>query len=111
MAGAWLVVRAVVADPADRAAFDDWYRREHLPDAVKAFSACTAWRGWSATDPSIHCAQYRFESLDRLEAVMSGVEIAELINEFDRHWNGRVTRTREILAVADETRELKDAGP
>jgi hypothetical protein len=111
MAGAWLVVRAVVADPADRASFDDWYRREHLPDAVKAFSAPSAWRGWSATDPSVHCAHYRFDSLARLEAVMSGVEIGELIKEFDRRWNGRVIRTREILAVADETGELKEAKP
>ena len=37
MAGAWLVVRATVADAADRARFDQWYRDEHLPDAVKAF--------------------------------------------------------------------------
>ena len=36
---AYLVVRAVVADPADRAAFDHWYRTEHLPDAMKAFKA------------------------------------------------------------------------
>ena len=36
---AYLVVRAVVADPEDRAAFDHWYRTEHLPDAMKAFSA------------------------------------------------------------------------
>ena len=35
MAGAWLVVRATVADAADRARFDHWYRTEHLPDAVK----------------------------------------------------------------------------
>jgi hypothetical protein len=39
------VVRAVVADPADRATFDDWYRREHLPNAAEAFAAQTAWRG------------------------------------------------------------------
>jgi hypothetical protein len=111
MAGAWLVVRAVVADPADRADFDDWYRREHLPDAVKAFSARSAWRGWSATDPAVHCAHYRFDSLARLEAVVSGVEIAGLIKEFDRRWKGRVIRTREILAVADETGELQEASP
>ena len=36
---AYLVVRAVVADPEDRAAFDHWYRTEHLPDALKAFNA------------------------------------------------------------------------
>jgi hypothetical protein len=103
MAGAWLVVRAVVADPADRPAFDDWYRREHLPDAVKAFAARSAWRGWSTTDPSVHCAYYRFGSVDRLDAVANGPEIKTLIAEFDRRWNGRVTRTREILAVAEET--------
>jgi hypothetical protein len=105
MAGAWLVVRAVVADSADRAAFDACYHNEHFPDAMKGFSARSAWRGWSKTDPSIHCAHYRFESLDRLEAVMSGREISALIAEFDRRWNGRVTRTREVLSVADETGE------
>jgi len=51
-----LVVRAVVADAADRAPFDRWYRDEHLPDAVKAFGAWAAWRGWSRADPSVHCA-------------------------------------------------------
>jgi hypothetical protein len=79
MADAWLVVRAVVADPADRAAFDAWYHHEHLPDAVKVFSARSAWRGWSKTDPSIHCAYYCFESLDRLEVVVSGSGIFALI--------------------------------
>jgi hypothetical protein len=105
MAGAWLVVRAVVANPADRAAFDEWYRREHLPDAVKAFSTGAAWRAWSETDPSVHCAYYRFESLDRLNAILNGPESTDLISEFDRHWNGRVTRTREVMAVADEIGE------
>jgi len=102
MSGAWLVVRAVVADPDDRVAFDTWYRHEHLPDAMKAFSAKAAWRGWSATDPSIHCAYYRFGSLDQLDSVMNGPAIKTLIAEFDRCWLGRVTRTREVLAVADE---------
>jgi hypothetical protein len=105
MSGAWLVVRAVVADSGDRDAFDAWYRNEHLPDAVKAFSANAAWRGWSSTVPSIHCAYYRFESHDRLEAVMSGPAIKTLIAEFDRCWSGRVTRTREVLTVADEFEE------
>ena len=96
------MVRAVVADTADRAAFDDWYRHEHLPDAVKAFSVDAAWRGWSDVDPSIHRAYYRFESLDRASAVLTGPEISTLIAEFDRRWGGRVTRTREVLVVADE---------
>lgn len=101
MADAWLLVRAVVRDPADRALFDQWYRAEHLPDAVKAFTAKAAWRGWSKTDPSVHYAHYRFESLERLEAVTAGAAINELIAEFDRVWGNRVTRTREILTVAD----------
>ena len=54
MPAAWFVVRATVADEADRAAFDQWYRAEHLPDAMKAFDVQTAWRGWSQTDPAVH---------------------------------------------------------
>lgn len=102
MAGAWLVVRATVADAADRARFDQWYRDEHLPDAVKAFRVATAWRGWSQQDPSVHCAHYRFESLDALEAVMTGPVIRELVAEFDRVWGTKVIRTREVLAIADQ---------
>ena len=98
-------MRAVAPNAADRAAFDEWYHREHLPDAVKAFRVSAAWRGWSRTEPSVHCAYYRFESLDRIDAVTNGPEIAALVAEFDRRWNGRVTRTREILAVADEIGE------
>lgn len=109
MAEAWLVVRAVVADPADRAAFDRWYRLEHLPDAVKAFSATVAWRAWSVSDPSVHSAFYQFGSLDVLETVMAGPEIASLISEFDRCWHGRVTRTREILTLSDENDEPNNA--
>ena len=41
----YLIVRAVVADPADRSPFDHWYRTEHLPDALKAFGAVSAMRG------------------------------------------------------------------
>src|ERR1700722_1040234 len=102
MSGAWLLVRAAVGGPDGRAGFDTWYRREHLPDAVKAFSANAAWRGWSSTDPSIHCAYYRFGSLEELDAVMAGSAITALIAEFDRCWSGRVARTREVLAIADE---------
>jgi hypothetical protein len=37
MAKAYFVVRATVADPARRKAFDTWYQTEHLPDATKSF--------------------------------------------------------------------------
>ncbi len=100
MASAWLVVRATVANAADRAGFDAWYSAEHLPDAMKAFGVATAWRGWSEQDASVHCAHYRFESRERLDAVMAGPEIRALIAEFDRCWP-TVVRTRETFAVAD----------
>jgi hypothetical protein len=99
---AWLVVRAVVADPADRADFDHWYRTEHLPDALRAFAARAAWRGWSQHDPAVHCAFYRFASVAAAETATSGETIKALIAEFDRRWGLRVSRTREILNVADE---------
>jgi hypothetical protein len=34
--------------------------------------------------------------------MMTGPAIKALIAEFDRCWLGRVTRTREVLSVAEE---------
>ncbi|HTC12513.1 MAG TPA: hypothetical protein VK726_27440 [Acetobacteraceae bacterium] len=99
-AQAYLVVRATVPDAADRPAFDQWYQLEHLPDAMKAFAAMTAWRAWSRTDPAVHCAFYAFVSVAAAEAITSSPAIRALIAEFDAKWGGKVTRTREILAVA-----------
>ena len=99
---AYLLVRAVVADPADRADFDRWYSAEHLPDALRAFSARAAWRGWSRSEPAVHCACYRFASVAAAEAATSGEAINALVAEFDRCWGARVTRTRGDSDVADE---------
>ena len=98
---AYLVVRAVVAE-ADRRDFDHWYRTEHLPDALKAFAAQRAWRGWSRTDPSVHFAFYQFADLAAAEAIGSSPAIRTLIAEFDARWGTRVARTREVIEVADE---------
>ena len=97
---AYLVVRAVVAE-ADRPAFDQWYRTQHLPDAIKAFAAQEGWRGWSRTDPSVHYAFYRFPDAAAAEAISSSPTIRTLIAEFDARWGKRVTRTREIIEIAD----------
>ena len=96
---AYLVVRAVVAE-ADRRDFDAWYRNEHLPDALKAFSAQNAWRAWSHTDPSVHYAYYQFADVAAAEAVGTSPAIRTLIAEFDARWGTRVTRTREVIEVA-----------
>ena len=97
---AWFVVRAVVSEP-DRRDFDKWYRAEHLPDAAKAFAVETAWRAWSHTDPSVHYAYYRFPDVASAEAVNTSPAIRTLVAEFDARWGSRVTRTREVLEVAD----------
>jgi hypothetical protein len=97
---AYFVVRAVVAE-ADRHDFNTWYRTEHLPDAAKAFNAQTAWRGWSRTDPSVHYAYYQFADIAAAEAVNTSPAIHTLVAEFDARWGKRVTRTREIIEVAD----------
>ena len=97
---AYFVVRATVADPAKREAFDEWYQREHLPDAVKAFAARRGWRGWSRTDPSVHYAFYEFTDVAAAEAIGSSPAIKKLIAEFDGRWGTSVTRTREVIEAA-----------
>ena len=98
---AFLIVRAEV-DPSVRDAFDAWYRDEHLPDAVRVFSALGAWRGWSDVDPSVHMAFYEFETLADVNRVMESDAIRNLIAEFDRKWQGKVTRTREVVESAQK---------
>ena len=93
------MVRAVVAE-ADRRDFDAWYRTEHLPDAMKAFNAQSAWRAWSRTDLSVHYAYYQFADVAAAEAIATSPAIGKLVAEFDARWGHRVTRTREILEVA-----------
>ena len=101
MPTAYFVVRATVADPAKRAAFDAWYQKEHLPDATKAFGIKKARRFWSASDPSLHLAMYEFADQAALERATGGDALKALIAEFDRCWPD-VTRTREVLVLAEE---------
>ena len=94
---AWLMVRAEVGE-ADREAFDRWYENEHLPDAMKAFAIDHAWRGWSDVEAGIHDAFYEFPSIERAREVVNGSEaIKGMISEFDRCWEDRVVRSREII--------------
>ena len=95
---AYFIVRAVVPEP-DRRDFDHWYRTEHLPDAVRAFAAQRAWRGWSHTDPSVHYAYYQFADTAALKAATTPQSIRPLVAEFDNRWGTRVTRTREIIEL------------
>lgn len=98
---ALFIVRAEVPE-ADRAAFDHWYETEHLPDAMSNFGCERARRGWSELDPGVHVANYEFADADRARALLAGdasPEIKAMIAEFDRVWQGRVTRTRELVIL------------
>jgi hypothetical protein len=101
MPTAVFVVRATVTDPAKRQAFDTWYSREHLPDAMKSFGAAKAWRYWSATDPSLHHAMYQFADKTALDRATEGPDMKRLVADFNRDWPD-VTRTREVLVLAEE---------
>ncbi|MEH2626213.1 hypothetical protein V1292_004268 [Bradyrhizobium sp. AZCC 1719] len=107
MPAAFFVVRATVSDPTRRQAFDAWYSREHLPDAMRSFGAVKAWRYWSATDPSLHEAMYQFTDKAALDRAIEGPDMKRLVADFNRDWPD-VTRTREVLVLAEE-RAAQDA--
>ena len=93
---AYLIVRAEV-EPSAKDAFDTWYETEHLPEALKAFNALSAKRGWSSVEANVHIAFYEFENLDAANTLMNSDVLKGFIAEFDRHWAGKVNRTRELV--------------
>ena len=101
MPKSFFIVRATIADPARRPAFDAWYRDEHLPDAAKSFGAEKAWRYWSLTDPALHHAMYQFSDEATFERGTQGPDVSRLVADFNRDWP-EVTRTREMLVLAQE---------
>jgi hypothetical protein len=102
MAKTYLMVRAILADAADRPRFDRWYETEHMPEAVTAFGALRGWRYWSRTDPTVHLAVYEFPDAAKAEAIQGSPAMTAAIAEFDRVWGGRVTRTRMFMELAGE---------
>ncbi len=99
----FFVVRAVVTDPAKRAAFDEWYRKDHLRQAVEIFGAEKGWRFWSESDPAVHQATYQFADRAALDrgTDLNSEGMKGLIAQFDRDWPG-VARSREIFTLVDE---------
>ena len=91
------IVRAQVVDPQVRDAFDEWYQNEHLPDAEKAFGARRAWRGWSEVETNVHYAFYEFDELATVQALPGSPALTAMVAEFDRLWEGKVTRSRDIV--------------
>ncbi|MEE2661855.1 MAG: hypothetical protein VYB39_02400 [Pseudomonadota bacterium] len=95
---AYLIVRAEV-DEASCEKFDEWYETEHLPDALRDFNSVSAMRGWSDVEPGVHLAFYEFLDLAAANTLLSSDLMNEFIKEFDRHWVGKVVRTREVFEV------------
>ncbi len=95
---AYLIVRAEV-DEESREKFDEWYETEHLPDALRDFNSLSAMRGWSDVEPGVHLAFYEFSDLAAANTLISSDLMKEFIKEFDRHWTGKVVRTREVFEV------------
>ena len=98
---AYLIVRAEV-DPSVREGFDTWYQNEHLPDAVKAFKALSAKRGWWEVEDNVHIAFYEFPDANTANNIASSDTIKEFIKEFDRHWEGKVTRSRDVVEFSQK---------
>jgi hypothetical protein len=102
MATSFLIVRARLTNLADRQRFDDWYGTKHLPTAVREFKAQRGWRAWSRTNPLVHIAMYEFGSVEEAEHILDSKALAAQIAEFDRVWGPDITRTREVVELADE---------
>lgn len=99
---ACFIVRARIVSASDRDAFERWYRDEHFPDAVRAFGAKRAWRGWSDTGPLVHYALYEFDTLEKARALPGSGALQRLVAEFDRVWGERVVRERDRVEIVQE---------
>lgn len=97
---ALFIVRAQIQDPAIRDDFDRWYQDEHLPDALRAFNARRAWRGWSDLDASVHYAWYEFADLASARAIAGSEALKRLVADFDHAWGNKVARSRDFVDLA-----------
>jgi hypothetical protein len=103
MAQTWFMVRAELADPADRERFDHWYASDHLPWAVREFGARRGWRCWSHTEPNVHYAFYEFADLQAAQAATAPARVRPLVEDFDRVWGDRVARRRDMIEIVQQT--------
>ena len=98
------IVRAVVVAPL-REKFDHWYSTDHLPWAIKAFQCDKAWRFWSELEPGVHYAVYRFADKAACDAALGSDEFKALVADFNRAFPEGVTRTRDVVTLAEERTE------
>jgi hypothetical protein len=96
------MVRSVVSDASLREKFEHWYSADHLPWALDVFQCEKAWRYWSKVDAGVHYAVYQFADMDRLGAALKSEGFKAMVADYDKTWPAGVTRTRDILVLAEE---------
>jgi hypothetical protein len=101
MPATFFLVRAVVAANL-RDKFDHWYSTDHLPWAIKAFKCEKAWRFWSEVEEGVHYAVYRFADKAACDAALASPAFKALVADFDRSFPEGVTRTRDVVTLAEE---------
>jgi hypothetical protein len=97
----FFLVRAVVAAP-QRERFDHWYATDHLPWAVRVFQCEKVWRFWSEVEEGVHYAVYRFADKAACDAALAGDDFKALVADFNASWPEGVTRTRDVVTLAEE---------
>src|SRR5262249_17959950 len=91
-----LSVQATV-EPGREAEFNRWYDTEHVPDAVRMLPGGIGGARYKVVlgDGSHqYMALYAFESAPKLSAALSGPEIKDLIEIYDRDIGAFSTRVR-----------------
>jgi hypothetical protein len=82
----------------DKKEFENWYANEHLSEAKKAFRAKSAKRGW-IKNTNLHVAIYEFENNKDAEKAINSKNLEILIKKFDKKWENKVQRTRELTEL------------
>ena len=62
---------------------------------MKAFNAKNAKRGW-IKNTNFHLALYEFENIKDAEKAINSKNLKILIKKFDKKWENKVQRTREL---------------
>ena len=60
--------------------------------------ATNAKRGW-VQNSNIHLAIYEFENIKKAKNAMDSEKLQSLIKKFDKKWDFKVTRTRELVSL------------
>ncbi len=81
--------------------FNNWYEEEHLVEALNAFNAMGAKRGW-INNSKIHLAIYKFKNIMLAKKALKSKILENLIKKFDDRWNNKVFRTRELIETIQE---------